>query len=90
MTEVTPEATAAICLQSELPIILITTMDLETFVKGHHVYKEIWTPKHDEELEVSTEPENLKDKFAVCVKKNHKIVGHLKKGATGIFEKTII
>ena len=35
-------ATHIICLQDELPIVLITTLDLKTFIKGHHVYKDIW------------------------------------------------
>ena len=79
-----------ICLQYELPIVfLITTLDLETFIKGHHVYKDIWTPKQGEQLDVLMEPDNRMDKFAVCVKINEKIVGHLKKGTSGKFAKTI-
>ena len=35
------------------------------------------------------EPDNRMDKFAVCVKINEKIVGHLKKGTSGRFAKTI-
>ena len=54
-------------------------MDFETFIKGHHIYKNIWIPQLDELLEVSTEPDNPVDKFAVAVKKNQNIVGHLKK-----------
>ena len=54
-------------------------MDLEIFIKGHHIYKNISTPQLDELLEVSTEPNNPVDKFAVAVKKNQNIVGHLKK-----------
>ena len=34
--------TEIICLQDELPIVLIITLDLETFIKEHHVYKDIW------------------------------------------------
>ena len=26
-------------------IVFITTLDLQTFSKGHHVYKHSWTPK---------------------------------------------
>ena len=81
--------TEIICLQDELPIVLITTLDLETFIKGHHVYKDIWTPKQGKQLGVSMEPDNQMDKFAVCVKIIEKIVGHLKKGTSGRFTKTI-
>ena len=81
MTEVV--TTETICIQDELPITLIT------FIKGHHIYKNIWTPQLGELLEVSTEPDNPVDKFAVAVKKNQNIVGHLKKSKTRRFEKTL-
>ena len=81
--------TEIICLQYEVPIVLITTLDLETFIKRHHVYKDIWTPKQGEQLDVLMEPDNQMDKFAVCVKINEKIVGHLKKGTPERFAKTI-
>ena len=78
-----------IYLQDELPIVLISTLDFEFFIKGHHVYKDIWTPKQCEQLDVLMEPDNRMDKFAVCVKINEKIVRHLKKGTSGRFVKTI-
>ena len=81
--------TEIICLQDELTIVLITTLDLETFIKGHHVYKDIWTPKQGEQLDVLMEPDNRMDKFAVCVKINEQIVGHSKKGKSRRFAKTI-
>ena len=81
--------TEIICLQYELPIVWITTLDLETFIKELHVYKDIWTPKQGEQLDALMEPDNRMDKFAVCVKINEKIVGHLKKGTSGMFAKTI-
>ena len=82
-------ATEIICLQDELPIVLITTLDLKTFIKGHHVYKDIWTPKQGEQLDVLMVPDNRMDKFAVCVKINEKIAGHLMKGTSGRFAKTV-
>ena len=81
--------TEIICLQDKVPIVLITTLDLETFVKRHHVYKDIWTPKQGEQLDVLIEPDNRMDKFAVYVKINEKIVGHLEKGTSRMFAKTI-
>ena len=81
--------TEIVCLQDELPIVLITTLDLETFIKGHHVYKNIWTPKQGKQLDVLMEPDNQMEKFAVCVKINEKIVGHLQKGISGRLAKTI-
>ena len=81
--------TEIICLQDELPIVLITTLDLETFIKGDHVYKDICTPKQCQQLDVLIERDNPMDKFAVCVKIHEKIVGYLKKGTSGRFAKTI-
>ena len=81
--------TEIICLEDEFPVVLITTLDLETFIKGHHVYKDIWAPKQGEQLDVLMEPDNQMDKLAVCVKINEKILGHLKKGTSGRFAKTI-
>ena len=78
-----------ICLQDELPIVLITTFYLETFIKEHHMYKDILTPKQGDQLDVLMEPDNRMGKFAVCVKINEKIVGHLKKGTSGRFAKKI-
>ena len=72
--------TEKICLQDELPIVLITTLDLKTFIKGYHVYKDIWAPKQGEQLDVLMEPDNRMDKFAVCVKIKEKTMAHLKKG----------
>ena len=53
------------------------------------MFKEIWTSKQNEYLNVRSEPENPLDKYAVCVLKGADIVGHLKKGDTGRFSKTI-
>ena len=64
-------------------------MDLETFIKGHHLYKDIWKPKQGEQLDILMEADNQMDKCKVCVKINEKIVGHLKKGTSGRFAKTI-
>ena len=81
--------TEIICLQDELPVVLITTLDLETLIKGHHMYKDMWTPKQGKQLDVLIKPDNRMDKFAVCVKINETIVGHLTKGTAGRFARTI-
>ena len=48
----------------------------------------LWTPVEGE-LTTIMEPTNIQDKFAVAVKKKKKVVGHLPKGKTGRFAKTI-
>ena len=49
----------------------------------------IWTPKIGEVLSTEREPGNLVDKYAVCVKKENEIVGHLALGKDGNFAKTV-
>ena len=45
------------------------------------MYKRVWTPISNEVLQTRREPENQTDKYAVCVLKDRKVVGHLKKMA---------
>ena len=78
-----------IYFQDEIPVILNKSLELEKYIKGHHVYKEVWTPEVGEKLNVLMEPDNRVDKFAVCVEKDQTVVGHLKKGDSGKFAKTI-
>ena len=58
-----------ICFQDEIAVILNTSLELETHINGHHVYKEVWIPEVGEKLSVLMEPDNRVDKFAVCVEK---------------------
>ena len=53
------------------------------------MYKNKWKPKHSEQLDVLMEPDNRMDKFAINVKINEKIVGHLKEGTSRRFARTI-
>ena len=40
-----------ICFQDETPVILNTSLELETYFKGHHhVYKEVLTPDGTRQL----------------------------------------
>ena len=59
-----------ICFQNKIPIILTTCLEIQTYIKGHHVYKNIWTPEIGEQPKVRIEPGNCVDKFAVCVEKD--------------------
>ena len=49
----------------------------ESVVRGHHVYKVIWTPVIGEELEVRTEDDNDHDQHAVAVVKDGVVIGHM-------------
>ena len=73
----------------EIQIVVKTNFEIDSFVKGYHEYKNIWTPKIGETLSTEREPGNLVDKYAVCVKKNNEIVGHLQLGKDAKFAKTV-
>ena len=44
-------------------------------MRGHHVYKEIWTPVIDEDLMCEREPSNSVDPYAVAVIKRLEFSG---------------
>ena len=57
-------------MNEQLPIVTINSFETVSDVKGYHVYQGILVPKNDETFSTEREPGNLKDKYAVCVKKN--------------------
>ena len=56
------------------PYIII---EFESFVTGHHVYKEVWSPFIGESLNTQMELDNVHDKYAIKVLKNQAVVGHV-------------
>ena len=48
-----------------------------------------WTPKNGEILKARPEPENEYDKYAVAVERCGDVVGHLSKGRSARFNKTV-
>ena len=46
-------------------------------VRGHHIYKEVWTPFIGEELYLQQERYNIHDRFAVTLMKGSNIVGRV-------------
>ena len=44
---------------------------IESTVRGHHVFKNIWTPTIGEDLRVTAETDNTFDEFAVAVCKDN-------------------
>ena len=46
-------------------------------VKGHHVYKAVWTPFLGEELSVQPEDHNDHDEHAIAVTRDGRTVGHV-------------
>ena len=54
-------------------------------VRGHHVFKAVWTPYTGETLSVHEECDNEHDSFAVSVKNGSIIVGHVPREVSRIF-----
>ena len=50
---------------------------LEGVVRGHHIYKNVWTPVIGEHLSLQQEPDNSYDSFAVTVMKEGDVVGRV-------------
>ena len=46
--------------------------EFQSYVTGHHVYKDIWAPTLDEKLTTAMEPENHHNKYVVKVLKRTK------------------
>ena len=53
--------------------------ELACCVRGYHVYRDIWAAAIGEELECSREPTNMADRYAVAVRNEETIIGHLPK-----------
>ena len=49
----------------EIQIVVTTNFEIDSFIKGCHEYKNIWTSKIGETLSTEPEPGNLVDKYAV-------------------------
>ena len=76
-------------LDQPIPIIILTEYSTQSFVMGYHDYKNYWKPEIGQQLETEMQPKNPMDMFAVCVCREGKVVGHLMKGVTGRYAKTI-
>jgi len=50
---------------------------INSVVRGHHIYKDIWTPEIGEELTCRREVGNIYDLHAVAVIRGNAIVGHV-------------
>ena len=62
---------------------------IDTYVKGYHVYKNIWKPIVNEAMETEMEPDNVMEKYLVYVKKKTSIVRHLPLSKNRKFAKII-
>ena len=72
-----------------MPIVLIQEDEVVSHIIGYHEYTSIWIHFGGEKLTCQMEPGNALDKYTVAVIKNSSVVGHLTKGRSGKFAKTI-
>ena len=70
------DVTIIIVDQNEIKVIVTRNYEMVSYVNGYHVYKKLCNPLIGEFLWCEWEPDNPVDKYAVCVKKENKIVGH--------------
>ena len=58
-------------------VYILYVFEFQSYVIGHHVYKDIWTPTLGEKLSTAAEPENHHEKYPVKVLKENEVVGHV-------------
>ena len=54
-----------------------SSFEIASMIRGHHIYKSIWTPVVGEELTLQREDSNDHDLHAVAVVKDGNVVGHV-------------
>ncbi len=55
----------------------LETFEVESCVRGHHIYSNVWSPSLGERLQCTREFSNTKDRYAVSVVRLGTIVGHI-------------
>ena len=59
--------------------------EIESMIRGYHVYKEIWDAVVGEELECERDTTNHHDRFAVAILKDEVTVGHAPRKILSVF-----
>ena len=57
----------------------------ESAIRGHHIYKAVWTPFIGETLSLTKEDGNPEDPSAVAIMKGTTIVGHAPRELSRVF-----
>ena len=76
-------------IKEDLSILLVKEYDLKTQINSDHAYMMRWTPKNGEIFKARPEPKNEYDKYAVTAERCGDVVGHLSKGRSARFTKTV-
>ena len=64
-------------------------IELSSHITGYHGYQAGWVPTVGEILLEEREPDNFEDHYAVCVRKEGRVVRHLERGVSGRFAQLI-
>ena len=59
------------------PCANLKVAEFNSFIRIYHAYKDIWIPVPGEVLILKHEPTNIKDKSAVAIYNESKVVGHV-------------
>ena len=51
--------------QEDVPVIVLKEFEIDTYVKGHHLYKDTRSPEIDQSLDAQIKPNNSVDRYAV-------------------------
>ena len=70
-----------------IPIIKEKEYQIESFVMGYHVYRNIWSPKEKDILNTEIEPSNVMDKFAMVIKITLQLLGIYQRERLVVFVK---
>ena len=60
-------------------------LSVESVIRGHHVFKSIWTPFIGEILPLKVEDGNVHDTHTVAVSKNDNTVGYAPRQLSKVF-----
>ena len=67
-----------------------TTYEIEAMICGYHVYTTVWDAQIGEELYCARETGNIRDSYAVAVKKADLTVGHIPMKISALCGGTIV
>ena len=77
-------------IEEELEFFLTKRFDLESHIKGYHVYINEWTPEIGEFFKTRLEPEYVVDRFEVEILQEGQIVELLNKQNSGRLTKSTL
>ena len=58
----------------------------ESVIRGHHIYKSVWSPRVGEIVSVDHEHRNTHDRHAVCLLKESAIIDHAPRETVAIVQ----